>query len=62
MQGDKDVIMDWKYNVKQVIAHFPNGKTYLLAGANHNLVNEVVGVRARMLHHIKRYLDPQDSL
>ena len=62
MQGDKDVIMDWRYNVKQVRAHFPNGKTYLLAKANHNLVNEVVGIRTRMLRHIKLYFDPHDSL
>ena len=62
MQGDKDAIMDWRYNVKKVRAHFPNGKTYLLAKANYHLVNEVGGIRARVLHHIKLYFDPHDSL
>jgi lysophospholipase len=62
MQGDKDVIMDWRYNVKQVRAHFPNGKTYLLAKAHHHLANEAVGIRARLLQQIKVYFDPQDSL
>ncbi len=62
MQGNQDVTMDWRFNIKQVRAHFPNGKTYLLAKANHHLANEVVGIRASMLRQIKTYFDPQDSL
>ena len=58
IQGNKDVSMDWKYNVKQMQAHFPNGKVKLLGAANHHLANEIEGLRNKMFQQIKIYFDP----
>jgi alpha-beta hydrolase superfamily lysophospholipase len=58
LQGNHDVAMDWKYNIKQVQAHFPNGKVKLLGAANHHLANETKSLRNKMLGQIKMYFDP----
>lgn len=61
IQGTHDLTMDWKYNMKQVKARFPNGTVKFLAAANHNLANEMEGLRGKMLREIKRYCDPPVS-
>lgn len=61
IQGTHDITMDWKYNMKQVKARFPNGTVKFLAAANHNLANEMEGLRGKMLREIKRYCDPPVS-
>jgi lysophospholipase len=58
LQGAQDVTMDWKYNIKQVKAHFPNATAKCLATGNHHLTNELEGVRNGMLREIKTYFDP----
>jgi lysophospholipase len=58
LQGAQDATMDWKYNIKQVKAHFPNATAKCLATANHHLTNESEGVRNRLLREIKSYFDP----
>ncbi|HIG44064.1 MAG: alpha/beta hydrolase [bacterium] len=59
IQGDEDVTLDWKYNIKQIEAHFPNVITEYLPGANHHLTNEVKNLRNNMFKKIKTYLDLQ---
>ena len=57
LQGDRDSTVDWQYNIKQVRAHFPNGKIEFLRGANHHLANEVQKIRKNMFGRFKSYLD-----
>lgn len=58
IQGTEDVAMDWKYNMVQMQARFPNGAVKFLAPANHQLANEMESLRNKMLREIKKYFDP----
>jgi len=57
IQGDHDIAMEWRYNMKQMKAHFPNGTIAILKGGNHRLANETERVRAATFGKIKAYLD-----
>jgi alpha-beta hydrolase superfamily lysophospholipase len=58
IQGHRDTTMDWKYNMKEVKTHFPNATVKYVPSGNHNLVNEVEGLRKGVLREIKKYFDP----
>jgi len=45
VQGTKDSTVDWRYNLPKLLEKFPNGKTYLIDGAEHHMVNEVTEIR-----------------
>lgn len=40
LQGTSDVVVDWKYNSREIIRKFPNCRLQYIEGAYHNLLNE----------------------
>jgi len=40
MQGTKDIVVDWKYNINQIMRKFPNCRLQYIEEAYHNLLNE----------------------
>lgn len=56
IQGTKDAIVDWKYNVSYLKKKFPNACVYDIKDANHQLFNEAVKYRKKTLDAIIRYL------
>ncbi|MBU0680633.1 MAG: alpha/beta hydrolase [Proteobacteria bacterium] len=57
IQGNADVIVDWRYNVRFLTGKFTEAHTQLIAGANHQLANESPALRADLFRHLKSYLD-----
>ncbi len=45
VQGDQDMTLDWRYNLRQFRQKLPNAQVTMLAGAQHHLVNEVDDLR-----------------
>lgn len=40
IQGSGDGTVDWQYNLPKILKKFPQAKTYMIANAGHQLVNE----------------------
>ena len=40
LQGDADTVVDWHYNVLEIMRKFPNSRLQYIKGAYHNLLNE----------------------
>lgn len=40
LQGTHDKVVDWKYNITQIMRKFPNSRLQYIEGAYHNLLNE----------------------
>ena len=62
LQGVKDTTLDWGYNIKEVKAHFPNGRFEFLKKTNHHIANEVKEIRIVMFDKFKNYFDVQHNL
>jgi len=45
VQGDKDMTLDWRYNLAQFQQKLPNARAEIIAGAQHHLANETEGLR-----------------
>ncbi len=45
VQGDQDMTLDWRYNLRQFRQKLPNAQVTMLTGAQHHLVNEVDDLR-----------------
>lgn len=45
IQGDKDLTLDWRYNLKQFRQKLPNVKIAMIDNAQHHLVNEAAHLR-----------------
>ena len=45
IQGDKDMTLDWRYNMAHFAQKLPNAKIEIIAGAQHHLVNEAENLR-----------------
>lgn len=45
IQGEKDVVVDWQYNMKKIEEKFTALSVYRLSDANHHLVNEDKSLR-----------------
>lgn len=56
IQGDEDVIVDWRYNITFLKTKFSPVQTEIIAGANHQLANENPGLRAELFTALKSYL------
>ena len=56
IQGDADTTVDWRYNLQQVQAKFPQARLCYLKDAHHHLVNEDEEIRAHIFHLLDGYL------
>lgn len=52
IQGDKDGTVDWQYNLDVIQTKFPKADIQMIAGANHELFNEVPALRSQALQKI----------
>lgn len=52
IQGDKDVTVDWKYNLDVLRKKVPNAEIKMIPGANHELFNEAPEYRRQALNYI----------
>ncbi len=55
IQGDKDGTVDWQYNLKLIAKKFPNAKTQMIPGANHELFNEAPEYKQQALDSVTNY-------
>lgn len=56
LQGDGDSTVDWRYNLEQIEAKFPNSEVVMMSGVRHHMVNESTDYRNRIFGAIDRYL------
>jgi len=57
IQGTKDNIVAWKYNLKFIQSKFGNTQIKLVENCGHELFNESQEVRAMVFSQIKDYLE-----
>ncbi len=48
VQGDRDMTLDWRYNLAQFRQKLPNAQIGIIAGAQHHLVNEARDLRNKI--------------
>lgn len=56
LQGDKDSTVDWQYNLDLLGRKFPNAKIEMFHTARHELFNEAIKHRLRVLESVTKYL------
>ena len=56
IQGTKDNIVDWKYNIKFVSSKFKNCQVEFIKNCRHELFNESAEIRETVFSQIKDYL------
>ncbi|OGS22430.1 MAG: hypothetical protein A2252_09010 [Elusimicrobia bacterium RIFOXYA2_FULL_39_19] len=56
LQGTKDRIVNWKYNLKFLKKKFPQAGVLLINGADHQLFNENAGIKQQVFMMINKYL------
>ncbi|VGO21641.1 alpha/beta hydrolase [Pontiella sulfatireligans] len=59
IQGDADIIVDWRYNVDFLGAKVEHAELYMVPGANHQLANEPAALRKQAFELIFNYLGKQ---
>ena len=55
VQGDEDMTVAWRYNLKQIERALPNAQVAIIPGAGHQLVNETAVLRAQVFSAIAYY-------
>ena len=61
IQGSKDKIVDWKYNLKMINKKFPMSQITIIKGAKHHLVNEAIKFKKQVFNLILDDLKRADS-
>lgn len=56
IQGTKDNIIDWKFNIKFILSKFKNSRIELIENARHELFNESAELRRRVFSQIQDYV------
>ena len=56
IQGEKDIVVDWQYNLPEIDKKFSRMKAIYLPDANHHLVNETPAIRACVFKEILRFM------
>ncbi len=56
IQGTKDNIIDWKFNIKFIQSKFKNSQVEFIENARHELFNESEEIRQEVFLQIKNYL------
>jgi lysophospholipase len=62
IQGTDDGTVDWQFNLDQIVAKFPESRTYMVAGARHHLVNESEYYRERIFGLISEMIFPPGEI
>jgi alpha-beta hydrolase superfamily lysophospholipase len=57
IQGLKDNIIDWQYNIRFILSKFKNSRIELIENARHELLNESVVYRKEVFSQIGSYLE-----
>ena len=60
IQGDRDLTVDWRYNVEFMGVLFPGSTVEYIEGAGHQLANETARTRAKYLACVGDYLIDRD--
>lgn len=56
LQGDRDSTVDWKYNLKLLREKFPAAEVRMLPDARHELFNESLEIRLKVLYAVAAHL------
>ena len=56
IQGIADTAVDWKYNVEFIMEKFPNADIILIENGGHQLMNESLPMRAKIINLVLDYL------
>ncbi|MCR9105271.1 MAG: alpha/beta hydrolase [Gammaproteobacteria bacterium] len=56
VQGDRDLTVDWRYNLEFMAQLFPGAAVEMIEGAGHQLANETPATRAHYLNLVAGYL------
>ena len=56
IQGTNDTTVDWKFNIEFIKEHFSNAEVVLIEDGGHELLNESVDIRHKVLSEIGNYL------
>jgi alpha-beta hydrolase superfamily lysophospholipase len=56
LQGKKDTVVDWRYNMRFISGKFPNAEVRYFEKAGHQLLNEAEDIRAAVFSAIDIYL------
>lgn len=59
VQGEQDTTVDWRYNIPHIQQKLPGAQLHYLGDARHHLANESAGIRDRLWHILKSYLEEQ---
>lgn len=57
LQGDKDETVDWRYNLSVIKRKFDRPSVVILPGARHQLANETVNYRDKIMTNVRRLLN-----
>jgi alpha-beta hydrolase superfamily lysophospholipase len=57
LQGQRDVTVDWKYNINAIRGKFPRAKYLPLQDAAHHLANEIPDIRAKIFAAMDMYFE-----
>lgn len=61
VQGEQDVVVDWRYNRQRIREKFLNLQEFILPQANHHLVNETEELRTQIFERLIRFMDATDE-
>ncbi|MCX5633587.1 MAG: alpha/beta hydrolase [Phycisphaerae bacterium] len=61
IQGTKDNIIDWRYNIRFILSKFKNSRIELIENARHELFNESAEIRETVFSQIKDYLKKSEA-
>jgi len=56
IQGKKDIIVDWKYNIPFLQSLFPNSQTIYIEKGKHDLFNESDSIKTRVFDQINKII------
>ncbi|MBR0459521.1 MAG: alpha/beta hydrolase [Victivallales bacterium] len=56
LEGDRDDVVDWKYNIPYYRAHFPKAEYHLVPGSGHLLHREADAYREQYLKYLQQFL------
>lgn len=61
LQGDRDGVVGWKYNLELLHEKFPAARIEMIPGARHELFNETLEIRQKVLYSVAAHLIDEES-
>ena len=56
IQGDRDMTVDWRYNIGFIRGKFARVDVTIIRGGDHELLNESEAIRSKVYEYISKYL------